>query len=182
MRSVIPLPPAREPRPAPAPQPGRRRAGGGGGEARLEPVAQRHQRIDLSDNAVLLGEGWKWNGKRADVVEVQTRLTSPICALDKFRSSTRVRHEAKKQPCGKLRITWPNKADMLADMCLTGIVIQQRRTRDACTGDDDQQIAFRNLGATAFRIRWWIDVGQFVEPQPSKTDVLRADETGPDVE
>jgi hypothetical protein len=60
MRSVIPLPPLASL--------GRRQrlsqegveqaaAGGGGGEARLEPVAQRHQRIDLSDNAVLLGEG-----------------------------------------------------------------------------------------------------------------------------
>jgi hypothetical protein len=143
--------------------------------------SRSHSAISASTLATMRccsARGWKGNGKRADVVEVQTRLTSPISALDKFRSSTRVRHEAKKQPCGKLRITWPNKADMLADMCLTGIVIQQRRTRDACTGDDDQQIAFRNLGATAFRIRWWIDVGQFVEPQPSKTDVLRADETG----
>ena len=30
--------------------------GGGGGEARFQLVAQRHQRIDLGDNAVLLGE------------------------------------------------------------------------------------------------------------------------------
>jgi hypothetical protein len=34
---------------------------GGGGEARLQPVAERHERIDLGDDAVLLGEGWKWN-------------------------------------------------------------------------------------------------------------------------
>ena len=36
--------------------------GGGGGEARLQPVAQRHQRIDLGDDAVLFGEGWEGNG------------------------------------------------------------------------------------------------------------------------
>lgn len=33
-------------------------AGGGGGvEARVQPVAQSHQCIDLGDDAVLLGEG-----------------------------------------------------------------------------------------------------------------------------
>jgi hypothetical protein len=37
-------------------------AGGGGGcETRLQSVAERHQRIDLGDDAVLFGEGWKGN-------------------------------------------------------------------------------------------------------------------------
>ena len=40
----------------------RRRVGGGGGEARLQPVAQRHQLIDLGDDAVLFGEGWNGIG------------------------------------------------------------------------------------------------------------------------
>jgi hypothetical protein len=37
--------------------------GGGGSEARLQPVAQGHQRIDLGDDAVLFGEGWKGDAK-----------------------------------------------------------------------------------------------------------------------
>jgi hypothetical protein len=36
-------------------------AGGScGGEARLQPVAERQQRIDLGDDAVLFGRGWDW--------------------------------------------------------------------------------------------------------------------------
>jgi hypothetical protein len=31
--------------------------GGSGGEARLQPIAQRHQRIDLGDDAVLFDKG-----------------------------------------------------------------------------------------------------------------------------
>ena len=34
--------------------------GGGGGEARLEAVTERHQRIDLGDNAMLFGEENSW--------------------------------------------------------------------------------------------------------------------------
>src|SRR5690606_15487521 len=41
--------------------------GGGGGEACLQPVAERHQRIDLGDDAVLFGEGWKGDGYRAEL-------------------------------------------------------------------------------------------------------------------
>ena len=37
--------------------------GGGGGEACLQPVAERHQRIDLGDDAVLFGEGWEGKGE-----------------------------------------------------------------------------------------------------------------------
>ncbi len=33
--------------------------GGGGGEGGLQPVAQRHQFIDLGDDAVLFHEGWE---------------------------------------------------------------------------------------------------------------------------
>lgn len=33
--------------------------GSGGSEARLQAVAQRHQSINLGDNAVLLGERWE---------------------------------------------------------------------------------------------------------------------------
>jgi hypothetical protein len=35
--------------------------GGGGGEARLQPVAERHQRVDLGDDAVLFADGRDWN-------------------------------------------------------------------------------------------------------------------------
>ncbi len=35
------------------------------GEARLQPVAQRHQRIDLADDAVLFGKGWEGKGQSA---------------------------------------------------------------------------------------------------------------------
>jgi hypothetical protein len=37
--------------------------GGGGGQARFEAVAERHQRVDLGDDAVLFGEGWEGNWK-----------------------------------------------------------------------------------------------------------------------
>ena len=33
--------------------------GGGGGEARLQPVAERHQCIDLGDDAMLFSERWE---------------------------------------------------------------------------------------------------------------------------
>ena len=46
--------------------------GGGGGEARLQPVAERHQRIDLGDDAVLFGEGWEGNRNLLDQADVQT--------------------------------------------------------------------------------------------------------------
>jgi hypothetical protein len=43
-------------------------AGGAGmGEARLQPVAKRHQLIDLGYDAVLFGEGWE--GKLVSVLE-----------------------------------------------------------------------------------------------------------------
>ena len=38
----------------------------GGGELRFQPVAQGHQFIHLGDDAVLFGEGWKWNGERVN--------------------------------------------------------------------------------------------------------------------
>ena len=41
------------------------------GLRRLQPVAQRHQLVDLGDDAVLLGEGWEGNGMRRKICHVR---------------------------------------------------------------------------------------------------------------
>ena len=38
-----------------------------GGEAFFQPVAERHQFIDLGDDAVLFGEGWEGNQELRNV-------------------------------------------------------------------------------------------------------------------
>jgi hypothetical protein len=40
------------------------------GEVRLQPVTQRHQRIDLGDDAVLFGEGWERKGDCMQVSQI----------------------------------------------------------------------------------------------------------------
>jgi hypothetical protein len=41
-----------------------------GGKARLQPGAQCHQFIDLSDNAVLFGDGWDGHGQLPDQPDI----------------------------------------------------------------------------------------------------------------
>jgi hypothetical protein len=133
--------------------------GGGGGEARLQPVADRHQRIDLGNDAVLFGKWWERNAKRPNIVEVEPWPSRTISAFDKFGSPAGRGHEAQKEPFRKPLIDWPHEAGVLAYICLAQIVIQQRRIRDARTRDDDKEIAFGNLRALSFRVGWRVHEG-----------------------
>ncbi len=47
-----------------------------GGEARLQPVAKRHQFINLGDDAVLLGEGWEGEWRDCGIFSPQNAASS----------------------------------------------------------------------------------------------------------
>src|SRR5258708_5301766 len=51
--------------------------GGGGGEACLQPVAERHQRIDLGDDAVLFCEWWESDHQVEEYTLVEVLHCSP---------------------------------------------------------------------------------------------------------
>ena len=46
------------------------------GPRRLQPIAQRHQFIDLGDDAVLFGEGWEGKGRVREMLGRHTLLAS----------------------------------------------------------------------------------------------------------
>ncbi len=50
-----------------------------GGEGRLQPVTQRHQFIDLGDDAALLGEGWQGNQLQLVIAHRQSDLSTIVC-------------------------------------------------------------------------------------------------------
>src|ERR1700738_4027180 len=54
-----------------------------GGEAGLQPVAQRHQFIDLGDDAALFGKGWERNKNLRQDFEVDVLLRGCWCKLQK---------------------------------------------------------------------------------------------------
>ncbi len=61
-------------------------AGGvGGGEAGLQPVAQRHQGIDLRHDAVLFGEGWDGDRELFNQPDVERRLGKRPRCFSKIR-------------------------------------------------------------------------------------------------
>lgn len=50
-------------------------------ELRFELITDRHQFVDLGDDAILLGEWGDRNCERTNVVEVQSRLAGTVRAL-----------------------------------------------------------------------------------------------------
>ena len=84
---------------------------GGGSEARLQPVAQRHQFIDLGDDAVLFGEGWKGNENVLRAVPIHLHSPGRSCFFDAGHVSC-VRREGENH-CSKF--TYRDEANELQD-------------------------------------------------------------------
>ena len=66
---------------------------------RLQPVAQRHQLIDLGDDAVLFGEGWEGKGRLRDIFASSTcLLTGCPVVFDAQSREMRARSKMQMNP------------------------------------------------------------------------------------
>src|ERR1700677_1250392 len=62
-------------------------AGSGGGETRFQAVAQRHQLIDLDDDAVLFSEGWERNVNASKSFQADFLMSCALCDFNDLRSN-----------------------------------------------------------------------------------------------
>ena len=76
---------------------------------RLQPVAQRHQLIDLGDDAVLFGEGWEGNGRSrqisadVDLWHAVPRHRSIMLAKTSTANMSADRTRDRRRQCGRMR-------------------------------------------------------------------------------
>jgi hypothetical protein len=109
----------------------------GGRELRFKAVAHCHQCVHPRDDATLFGERWERDWKRANVVEIEARFSCSVSSLHQFSTSSDWCHETKKEPPGQSSIGRFDQSDMLTHIRFTQYVVQQRRIRNTCPGDND---------------------------------------------
>jgi hypothetical protein len=106
----------------------------GGGEACLQPVAQRHQIIDLGDDAVLLGERREGNRDQIHTVFRKAAATSPRLLIKDEGLEVWLENQPMKKPLQPGE-RYTDNGDVLANVSFAKIAWNQTTATNRTAGN-----------------------------------------------